>query len=307
MGKEDDRTFAGDLLVSVIIPVFNDWEPLDQCLRSLEQQVGAPRFELIVVDDGSYSPSPPSVQRWSESHPLTLIRQPHEGVASARNRGLHASTGSVIVFVDADCRFQADCLAQLKSNIDRFPQHDCFQLRLTGDCSTLVGRAEELRLITLQNHMLRPDGRIHYLNTAGFAIRRARIDVQAGLFDPSAVRAEDTFLLARLIQEGELPLFVDNAVIQHVIPLSLVECLLKDFQSAFSEAKSYAVISSRGVRIRVSPRKRLSMIMSMWQVSAQPSIGRAAWFVLATRQGVRLVILFLSQVFQRVGSTFRRH
>jgi hypothetical protein len=38
------------------------------------------------------------------------------------------------------------------------PQHDCFQLRLIGNCSSLVGRAEELRLSTFQNHMLQPDG-----------------------------------------------------------------------------------------------------------------------------------------------------
>lgn len=51
-----------------------------------------------------------------------------------------------------------------------------------------MGRAEELRLRVFQEHMLLPDGRIRYLNTAGFAIRRARVKIEVGLFDPVALR-----------------------------------------------------------------------------------------------------------------------
>src|SRR2546422_3379953 len=45
------------------------------------------------------------------------------------------------------------------------PQHSYFQLHLTGDSSGRVGRAEELRLRTLQDHMLQTDGRIRYLRS----------------------------------------------------------------------------------------------------------------------------------------------
>ena len=48
--------------------------------------------------------------------------------------------------------------------------------------------------------MLQPDGRIRYLNTAGFAIRRTAVNVEEGLFDPVAIRAEDTLLLANLMK-----------------------------------------------------------------------------------------------------------
>ena len=41
-------------LVSVIIPVFNDQEPLKLCLAALTQQTYAhSRYEVIVVDNGS--------------------------------------------------------------------------------------------------------------------------------------------------------------------------------------------------------------------------------------------------------------
>src|ERR1700736_2718567 len=217
-------------IFSIIIAVYGDWTPLDQCLRSLEQQINGPSFEVIVIDDGSKDEAPESIRRWDRCYPLTIVRQGHAGISAARNRGAQISKGMVLLFVDADSKLQTDCLAMLGSAITRYTQHNYFQLHLTGDRSGIVGKAEELRLITLQNHLLQPDGRIRYLNTAGFALRRTRADIEGGLFEPVAVRAEDTLLLANLMQAGELPLFVPDAVVQHAIPLSLTKCLLKDIR-----------------------------------------------------------------------------
>jgi glycosyltransferase involved in cell wall biosynthesis len=284
------------LVFSVIIGVYDDWIPLDRCVRSLTQQTNAPSFEVIVVDDGSGDVAPEYIRNWTGVYQLTLIRQSHAGISAARNRGIQASRGLVLVFVDADCKFHPDCLATLAATINKSPQHNSFQLHLVGDCSGIVGRAEELRLVTLQNHLLQPDGCIRYLNTAGFAIRRARVDIEKGLFDPVAVRAEDTLLLASLIQGGELPLFVSKAIVQHAIPLSLLECFRKDFRVAQLDARTYDIIAARGVRFRVSQQQRLRMLLSMWKTAGQDSIGRLAWFVLAARQAPRLIVLFLRKV-----------
>jgi glycosyltransferase involved in cell wall biosynthesis len=277
-------------LFSIVIAVYDDWIALDPCLRSLAQQKPGPQFEVIVVDDGSAEPSPERICEWSQRLPLTIVRQSHAGISAARNRGIQTSSGAVLLFVDADCRMQPGCIASLAGTIADSPQHNCFQLHIVGDYSRLVGRAEDLRLRTFQQHMLQPDGRIRYLNTAGFAIRRTRVDNAAGLFDPAAVRAEDTLLLANLMQGGELPLFVADATIQHTIPLSLAACFLKDVRSAFVERKTYDIIASKGVRIRVNNRERLKVLSSMWKTAGQDSIGRSAWFVLVARQAVQRVV-----------------
>ena len=224
-----------DLLFSIVIGVYNDWMPLHECLRSLTLQSGAPSFEVIIVDDGSADPAPDFIRDWSRHFTLVLVRQSHAGVSAARNRGARISKGPVLVFADADSRFQKRCLETLASAITQSPQHNSFQLCLTGDCSTLVGRVEELRLITLQKHLLQPNGCLRYLNTAGFAIRRTHVNIEAGVFDTVALRAEDTLLLANLIERGELPLFVASAIVQHETPFSLMECLRKDIRSAYLE------------------------------------------------------------------------
>jgi glycosyltransferase involved in cell wall biosynthesis len=286
---------------SVVIAVYNDWGPLTQCLESLSQQIDAPPFEVIVVDDGSTDPTPDSIRRSNHGYPLALIRQAHAGIPASRNRGVRASHGAVLLFVDADGRLRSNCLSALNSTISRSPQHDCFQLRLCGDCSTLTGRAEELRLINFQEHMLQPDGGIRYLNTAGFAIRRSRANIETGVFDPLALRGEDTLLLASLIAKGELPLFVSDAIVEHSIPLSFLAALRKDFRSAYLERRMYKTIAASGVTIRLTHRERLQLLSAMWKTARRDSIGRSAWFALLLRQSFKRMLSF---VYKHFGRTY---
>lgn len=286
-------------LFSVIIGVYNDWNPLDQCLRSLSRQANSPAFEVIVVDDGSEHPAPEFIRNWTRDLILMIERQSHSGVSTARNLGMRLSKGTVLVFMDADSKPEVGCLAALAAALSHSPQHNTFQLRLTGDCSGLVGRAEELRLLTLQNHMLLSDGRIRYLNTAGFAIRRARVDPTNALFEPMAMRGEDTLLMVNLMQAGELPLFVPHAVVQHAVPLSVLQYLRKAIRSAYVESSTYSIIASKGVRIRVTQRERVNMLKAMWKYSGQKTIGKAAWFVLTTKQTLQRAV---SLYYRRFGS-----
>jgi glycosyltransferase involved in cell wall biosynthesis len=279
--------------ISVVIGVYEDWIPLDTCLRSLAEQVNAPRFEVIVVDDGSRQAIPDGVRRWADSFPLTLLRQPHAGIATARNRGIQISRGPLLLFVDADCWLQPDCLAALELSVINSPQNSCFQLRVAGDLNGIVGRAEQLRLLTLQKHLLQSDGSIRYLNTAGFAIRRSRIVDQKDLFRPEILRGEDTVLLVELMLEGQLPLFVADAVVKHSIHLSLLECFQKDIRLAGLSRKADDVIAATGVRIRVNFLQRVEMMIHMWKTSAGEFIGRKAWFVVVARQSVQRLSSFV--------------
>ena len=255
--------------LSIIIPAHNDWNSLNGCLRSLAEQADCLKFEVIVVDDGSREPAPESILQWNNRYPLSIIRQPNAGVAAARNRGIQEAKGEILVFTDADCRFQTNCLSALGATITALPQHSCFQLHITGDCSSTVGRAEELRLRAIQDEMLLPDGRIRYLNTSGFAIRKSRLSADLILFDPAALRAEDTLLLANLVKRGELPFFASNCIVQHAIPLSFWGCLLKDVRKSRLEGRALQLIQGTGVRVRMKNRDRLRMLVSTWKAGSQ--------------------------------------
>ena len=109
---------------SIVIPVYNDWKPLEECLQSVMRQSNAPDFEVILVDDGSTETAPDHIRSAEQGHSLTVIRQAHTGIPAARNSGIRAAHGEVLLFVDADCRLLADCLAALSSAIASAPQHD---------------------------------------------------------------------------------------------------------------------------------------------------------------------------------------
>jgi glycosyltransferase involved in cell wall biosynthesis len=292
-----DASSKGVPLFSIIIGVFNDWVSLNACLRSLADVASTPSFEVVVVDDGSNETAPQFIADWGLHYALRITRQVHLGISAARNHGLQLSRGSVLLFVDADCKFELDCLCALAANVKKWPQHNCFQLRIVGEPFTLLGRMEELRLLTLQSHLIQSDGCIRYLNTAGFALRRSCVDVEKGVFDPLALRAEDTLLLANLIQAGELPFFAADATIRHAVSMSLMKCFRKDLQSAYLAGVTYNVIDSKGVRIRVTNRERFRMLKSMWKASKQKSIGRSSLFVLVGRQALRLLVLLFTRTF----------
>jgi len=280
---------------SIIIPVYNDWNSLSDCLLAFAAQENCPKFEVIVVDDGSREPARDSIREWNSRYPLSVIRQENAGIAAARNRGIPEARGEILVFTDADCRFQADCLSALGANITASPQHSCFQLHIIGDCSNTVGRAEELRLIAIQNQTQLPDGRIRYLNTSGFAIRKSSLSSDFVLFDPAAQRAEDTLLLANLVKRGELPLFAGDCIVRHSISLTFGACLLKDVRKGKIEGKTSRLIQRTGVRVTMQNRGRLRMLVSTWKLARDRSIGRTAWAVLVTRQFVERLVTTVSR------------
>ena len=86
-------------LVSVIIPTFNRAAFVRQALDSVVAQE-YPRLEVLVVDDGSEDHTPEVVRSFGSQ--VTLICQSHAGVSAARNRGVAASSGELVAFLDSD-------------------------------------------------------------------------------------------------------------------------------------------------------------------------------------------------------------
>ncbi len=93
-------------LVSVIIPTYNRAHLLPTTLDSVWQQTYRP-IEVIVVDDGSTDETAAVVDQWKTKHEgrdfeTHLLSQENSGAPAARNRGLIASTGEFIQYLDSD-------------------------------------------------------------------------------------------------------------------------------------------------------------------------------------------------------------
>ncbi|MBV9149925.1 MAG: glycosyltransferase family 2 protein, partial [Candidatus Eremiobacteraeota bacterium] len=90
--------------LSVIIASKDRAGYLDQALRSISEQVGAPSFEVIVVDNGSSDATPQVVERARDAFgfEISYLYEERPNRAAARNRGISIAQGEVALFVDDD-------------------------------------------------------------------------------------------------------------------------------------------------------------------------------------------------------------
>lgn len=99
MGIEKETSKAA---ISIIIPVYNVSEWLDQCLESVVNQTFSD-FEVILIDDGSTDGSGQKCREWAEKDcRIRLISKSNEGPSKARNLGLQKAVGTYLAFLDAD-------------------------------------------------------------------------------------------------------------------------------------------------------------------------------------------------------------
>ena len=109
-------TEADHPAVSVIIPVFNRKDELQELLAALARQTLAPeQFEIIVVDDGSTDDTLFYLKSLVDSGRENLIfhYQKNQGPGAARNRGMAMARGNIFAFTDTDCRPRPDWLEEL--------------------------------------------------------------------------------------------------------------------------------------------------------------------------------------------------
>jgi glycosyltransferase involved in cell wall biosynthesis len=85
--------------ISVIIPTQNRYRYLELALESYVRQTFRD-FEVVVVDDGSWDQTAEIVQSYQSKLTLKYIRQEQRGRAAARNRGIVAAEGRLLVFAD---------------------------------------------------------------------------------------------------------------------------------------------------------------------------------------------------------------
>jgi glycosyltransferase involved in cell wall biosynthesis len=87
---------------SVIIPIYNVENYLEQCIDSVLSQTYVD-FEIILVDDGSSDSCPSICENYARrDNRISVIHKPNGGLSDARNRGLKMAKGEYLIFLDSD-------------------------------------------------------------------------------------------------------------------------------------------------------------------------------------------------------------
>ena len=208
------------LTSSVVVPILNAARTLPACLRALDRLRPAPD-EVILVDNGSTDESLLLAKTFAgESHPfrVQLLCAAPRGASTARNTGIKAAGGDIIVFTDADCTPEPDWLGRL---LDPFADHKIGAVagRVVGDPGStlpeLFSTLYTLRLpkeASLHDHWTPIQGGYP---TANLAVRRTVLDRLQGFDECVTIYGEDHDLCARLYQAGWRLLYRPEAQVIH--------------------------------------------------------------------------------------------
>ena len=120
-------------MISVIVPVYNVEEYLEECLNSIQHQTYTD-IEVILVNDGSRDGSKEICERYCQQDSrFHLINQENKGLSGARNRGMTESKGELITFVDSDDVLKEDMLEQLLKHMTSEEMEDIVECWYTND------------------------------------------------------------------------------------------------------------------------------------------------------------------------------
>ncbi|MCI9286069.1 MAG: glycosyltransferase family 2 protein, partial [Muribaculaceae bacterium] len=108
---------------SVIIPVYNRPDEVDDLMRSLSAQT-CRDFEAIFVEDGSTIRCEDAVRRYPDVNAAYYYKE-NEGRSIARNYGMERAGGEWFIFFDSDCVIPPRYFEILSRELDAHPT-DCF-------------------------------------------------------------------------------------------------------------------------------------------------------------------------------------
>ncbi len=110
------------VLVSAIIPVYNNAKTLKRCVESVLSQTYR-NLEIILVDNGSVDSSDVICDEFREKDPRVIVlHEKNEGVSATRNQGVRVAKGEYITFIDSDDHITPDYVEKLIAAID---EDDC--------------------------------------------------------------------------------------------------------------------------------------------------------------------------------------
>jgi GT2 family glycosyltransferase len=216
--------------ISVVVATFDRTASVVKLLGDLAAQtVPADSFEVIVVDDGSRERVAPQLEGKSTPFVLTVLEQKNAGPAAARDRGIQAAKGEIIVIVDDDMAVAPSFLSvhlarhraghsvvlgyiQPAPNLARMPLFERFHAHQLAQQVASYRGGRQARGV--------------HVCTGNVSFRRADY-LAVGGFDKALGRSEDRDLGIRLELAGASFVFAEEAASTHHSDHADIEVWLK--------------------------------------------------------------------------------
>jgi O-antigen biosynthesis protein len=179
---------------SVVVCTRNGAKTLRECLTGV-LELDYPNLEVLVIDDGS-TDSTPEIAR---EFPFQVISSGGRGLGHARNRGLHASTGEIVAYLDDDAYPGPQWLKYIASTLSTTEHAGVGGPNMAPAESALVAQCVD-HAPGLPTHVLVDDRVAEHIPGCNMAFRRDRLE-KVGGFDPQFLTAGDDVDLCWRLQE----------------------------------------------------------------------------------------------------------
>jgi glycosyltransferase involved in cell wall biosynthesis len=194
--------------MSVIVPAYNSEATIEACLASIRQSTYRD-YELIVVDDGS----PDRTAVMAGPYADTVLRfLENRGAGAARNHGILAARGEIIVNIDADVVIRPDTLSVMRDFFAARPDVDA----ITGLLAEEHPHPEffsQYKNLYMHHIFRRLPESVTFLYGSAHALRRESADF---LYDADIKRANDTALGQKLLRCGKSIALVKQLEVVHL-------------------------------------------------------------------------------------------
>ena len=195
--------------ISVVICSYNGGRTIRQSLEALRKMV-YPKFEVIVVDDGSRDATPAI----AEEYGVRLIRQPNRGLSAARNAGWQAANGEIVAYLDDDAAPDPHWLQYLASTFMAGQLAGVGGPNIAFGDDNFVARCVD-HAPGNPTHVLLTDREAEHLPGCNMAFRKACLAAVDG-FDPQfRIAGDDVDLCWRLREKGWKLGFHPGAMVWH--------------------------------------------------------------------------------------------
>ena len=113
------------MLFSLIIPVYNRPDEVDELLESLAQQDYTENFEVVIIEDGSSLRCDDVVRKYAGKLHLSYCFKENSGPGDSRNYGMRKAKGDYFIIFDSDCIIPPNYLTEVsKALVANYG--DCF-------------------------------------------------------------------------------------------------------------------------------------------------------------------------------------
>ncbi|EPR67473.1 glycosyltransferase family 2 protein [Cyclobacterium qasimii] len=208
--KDLGNSEENEIIVSVVIPTYRDWNRLSLCLLALEKQSFPSRnFEVIIINNDPNDPVPNDlpINGW------VMLAEGKPGSYAARNAGIATAKGSILAFTDSDCIPDKDWLLEGLKELERSGTSrvggkiDLFQ-PMNGSQSAFI--YEKYFAFQQERNV-----KVFKKSVTGNFFAEKFLFDKYGAFDEGLMSGGDFFWNLKVSEKGEKIGFAELAIINH--------------------------------------------------------------------------------------------